>query len=81
MFYIVREWHSMGGGFEGIPFSSWYEYSIETSKPSNKKCFVKVDKTKDDLKKLVKSKGSLENALEHLFNEAVDEDTIEEAFK
>lgn len=80
MFYITREWHSMGGGM-GMRFHSWYEYSIETSKPNSKECFVKIDESKEYLKKLVKSKGGLDEALEYLFDMAVDIEEIEEAFK
>lgn len=80
MFYIIKEYHSMGGGLE-LPFHSWYEYSIDTNRPSQKDCYVKVDKSKEDLKKLVKSKGSLENALNYLFDMKTDLAKIDKAFE
>lgn len=81
MFYIVREYHSSGGGAYGLPYNSWYEYSIEISRPNSNHSFVKIDKTKEQLKSLSRSKGSLENALNYLYDITKDDEQIEEWFK
>lgn len=78
MFYITKEYYSEGGF--GIPFHSWYEYSIETSKPSSEENFVKINEDKKYLKNIVKQQGSLEKALSYLFDKARDDEEIEQAF-
>lgn len=66
MFYIIREYHSGGGGL-GVPFHSWYEYEIDVVRPSNKSAYVTAEVSKENLKELITEKGSLQDALEHLY--------------
>lgn len=79
MFYIIREYHDNSCWDIGY-FNSYYTYSIDTTKPSIKDDFVKVRDSKDNLKNLVREKGSLQDALEYLFDIAKDIEEIDGAF-
>ncbi len=80
MFYIIEEFHSIGGSCD-MKYSSWNEYTIQVDRPSSKVASVKVDMTKEQLKdQVAKRSGDLQETLKYLFQVTEANEDIDRCF-